>query len=91
MQPKKNPEADHSKNSSLYFVIGLSIILLITWRAIEWKTYSKIYGYEALNVDVLHKDFYENENRIKDEQRAKAEELRRKHDEALFLSQQQLL
>ncbi|MFL2633316.1 MAG: energy transducer TonB [Candidatus Marivariicella sp.] len=51
MQPKKNPEADHSKNSSLYFVIGLSIILLITWRAIEWKTYSKIYGYEALNVD----------------------------------------
>jgi protein TonB len=25
--------------------------LLITWRAIEWKTYSKIYGYEALNVD----------------------------------------
>ena len=51
MQPKKNPKADHSKNSSLYFVIGLSLILLITWRAIEWKTYSKIYGYEALNVD----------------------------------------
>ncbi|MBL30001.1 MAG: energy transducer TonB [Flavobacteriaceae bacterium] len=51
MQPKKNPKADHSKNSSLYFVIGLSVILLITWRAIEWKTYSKIYGYEALNVD----------------------------------------
>ena len=51
MQPKKNPKADHSKNSSLYFVVGLSVILLITWRAIEWKTYSKIYGYEALNVD----------------------------------------
>tara|TARA_B100001057_G_scaffold464292_1_gene519328 strand:- start:5390 stop:6097 length:708 start_codon:yes stop_codon:yes gene_type:complete len=51
MQPKKNPKADHSKNSSLYFAIGLSVILLITWRAIEWKTYSKIYGYEALNVD----------------------------------------
>jgi len=51
MQPKKNPKADHSKNSSLYFVVGLSLILLITWRAIEWKTYSKIYGYEALNVD----------------------------------------
>ena len=51
MQPKKNPKADHSKNSSLYFVIGLSVILLITWRAIEWKTYSKIYGYESLNVE----------------------------------------
>ena len=51
MQPKKNPKADHSKNSSLYFVIGLTVILLITWRAIEWKTYSKIYGYESLNVE----------------------------------------
>ena len=51
MQPKKNPKADLSKNSSLYFVIGLSLILLITWRAIEWKTYSKIYGYESLNVE----------------------------------------
>ena len=51
MQPKKNPNADHSKNSSLYFVIGLSVILLFTWRAIEWKTYATVYGYEALNVD----------------------------------------
>jgi len=51
MQPKKNPNADHSKNSSLYFVIGLAVILLITWRAIEWKTYAKVYAYEALNID----------------------------------------
>jgi protein TonB len=51
MQPKKNPNADHSKNSSLYFVIGLSVILFLTWRAIEWKTYATVYGYEALNVD----------------------------------------
>jgi|TARA_B110000240_G_scaffold98244_1_gene111251 protein TonB len=51
MQPKKNPNADHSKNSSLYFVIGLAVILLITWRAIEWKTYATVYAYEALNID----------------------------------------
>jgi protein TonB len=52
MQPKKNPKADLSKNSSLYFVIGLSAILFISWQAIEWKTYEKdFYGYEALNVD----------------------------------------
>lgn len=52
MRPKKNPKADLSKNSSLYFVIGLSVILLISWQAIEWKTYEKdLYGYEALNVD----------------------------------------
>ena len=51
METKKSPEADHSKNSSLYFVIGLALILLITWRSIEWKTYATVYGYEALNVD----------------------------------------
>ena len=52
MQPKKNEKVDLSKNSSLYFVIGLSLILLISWQAIEWKTYDKsLYGYEALNVE----------------------------------------
>jgi len=49
MQPKKSEKADLSKNSSLYFVIGLSLILLISWQAIEWRTYEKVYAYEALN------------------------------------------
>jgi len=51
MQPKKNENADLSRNSSLYFVIGLSVILLISWKAIEWRTYEKVYAYEALNVE----------------------------------------
>ena len=52
MQPKKNEKVDLTKNSSLYFVIGLATILFISWQAIEWKTYEKdLYGYEALNVD----------------------------------------
>jgi len=51
MKPKKNPKVDLNKNSSLYFVIGLSIVLLITWRVIEWKTYKNVYDYEALIVD----------------------------------------
>ena len=52
MLPKKNENVDLSKNSSLYFIIGLSSILLLTWIAIEWKTYDRSgYGYEALNVD----------------------------------------
>ena len=52
MQPKKNPKADLSQNSSLYFVAGLAFILLVSWKAIEWKTYEKsMYGYEALNVE----------------------------------------
>ena len=52
MQPKKNHKADLRKNSSLYFVIGLSVILFISWQAIEWKTYDKNqYNYESLNVE----------------------------------------
>ncbi len=52
MEPKKNPKADLSKNSGLYFAIGLAAILFITWRAIEHKTYEKDdYAYQALDVD----------------------------------------
>ena len=52
MQPKKNEKSDLSKNSSLYFIIGLTSILFISWQAIEWKTYDRSgYGYEALNVE----------------------------------------
>jgi protein TonB len=52
MQLKKNPNADLTKNSSLYFAIGLAVVLFISWQAIECKTYDKSgYGYEALNVD----------------------------------------
>ena len=52
MQIKKNPKADLTKNSNLYFAIGLAVILFISWRAIELKTYDKSgYGYESLNID----------------------------------------
>ena len=53
METKKNSKVDLNKDSSLYFVIGLALILFISWQAIEWKTYEKgLYGYEALNVDL---------------------------------------
>jgi len=51
MQPKKSEKEDLTKNSSLYFVIGLAVVLFISWQAIEWKTYKRTYDYEALNVD----------------------------------------
>ncbi len=52
MLPKKNPRKDLSKNSSLYFAIGLALILFISWQDIEWKTYEKTgYAYESLNVE----------------------------------------
>jgi len=51
MQPKKSEKVDLTKNSSLYFVIGLAVVLFVSWQAIEWKTYKKTYDYEALNVE----------------------------------------
>jgi protein TonB len=51
MKTKKNPKVDLQKNSSLYFVIGLSLILFFSWQAIEWKTYKKTFDYEMLDVN----------------------------------------
>ena len=52
MQLKKNPKADLTRNSSLYFAIGLAVVLFFFWRFIEWKTYEKsAFDYQALNVD----------------------------------------
>jgi len=39
MEVKKNPKADLNQNSGLYFIIGLTLILFVTWRALEHKTY----------------------------------------------------
>ena len=54
MEPKKNPKADLTKNSSLYFVLGLAAVMLLTYVAFEWKTYEKINEYDtSMNVDDL--------------------------------------
>lgn len=39
MKPKKNPNADLSHRSGLYFVLGLIIALILAYTALEWKTY----------------------------------------------------
>ncbi|NNE76538.1 MAG: energy transducer TonB [Pricia sp.] len=39
MQPKKYPKADLNRDSGLYFVIGLTLVLFFTWRALEYKSY----------------------------------------------------
>lgn len=49
MKPKKNPEIEVGRNSSLYFAIGLNIMLFVSWQALEYKTYEK----EDAIVDVL--------------------------------------
>lgn len=49
MRPKKNPELEIGRNSSLYFAIGLNIMLLISWQALEYKTYEK----DLASIDIL--------------------------------------
>ena len=51
MKPKKNPKVDLRKNSTTYFLIGLVLVLFITWRAIELKTYEKEIDLERLSVN----------------------------------------
>ncbi|MEO9077329.1 MAG: energy transducer TonB [Gelidibacter sp.] len=41
MEPKKNVKADVGRNSSIYFSVGLALMLLLTNLAINYKTYDK--------------------------------------------------
>ena len=57
MEPKKNPKADLTRNSGLYFAIGLALVLLITWQALEWKKYDKQESFNyTMNVDELEEE-----------------------------------
>lgn len=52
MEPKKNPKADLRKNSTLYFMLGLTAVLGIVYGAMEWKKYDTVNDYDvALNVE----------------------------------------
>ncbi|NAY92318.1 TonB family protein [Muricauda sp. JGD-17] len=39
METKKHPHLDLKRNSTIYFLMGLSLILLLAYVALEWKTY----------------------------------------------------
>lgn len=50
MLPKKNPKVDLNKNSTTYFLLGLVLVLFLTWRAIELKTYERDIELDRLSV-----------------------------------------
>ena len=57
MEPKKNPKANVGRNSSLYFAIGLALMLFITNYAINYKTYDKSnIDIGQVNMDQLDED-----------------------------------
>lgn len=41
MESKKNSKSDISRWSNIFFLAGLALMLLISWRAVEWKSYDK--------------------------------------------------
>ena len=50
MEPKKNPKADLSKRSMLFFQLGMILMLFLSWQGIEWKTYDRSLAIDTLNV-----------------------------------------
>ncbi len=39
MKPKKHPKKDLNRSKSLYFFAALALVMLLTYAALEWKTY----------------------------------------------------
>ena len=58
MEPKKNPKADLSRMSTFFLQMGLILVLLITWRAIEHKTYDR----SAVDIGQVNLDELEEED-----------------------------
>ena len=52
MELKKNPQANVGRNSSLYFAIGLALMLFLTNFAINYKTYDKA----AIDIGQINMD-----------------------------------
>lgn len=53
MKPKKNPQLDLRRNSLLYFFVGMTLVLLMAYLALEWKTYysNDVWDVGNLKVD----------------------------------------
>ena len=58
MQVKKNPDVEVGRNSSLYFAVGLNLMLLITYLMFEHKTYEK---------DVIERDIVQVDDTIEED------------------------
>ncbi|SFR33150.1 outer membrane transport energization protein TonB [Robiginitalea myxolifaciens] len=51
MELKKSAKADLRKNSGLYFVLGLALVMGLVYLALEWKTYDDAANYD-ISMDV---------------------------------------
>lgn len=55
MEPKKNQHVELKRNSLLYFFMGMFLVLLLIYTALEWKTYYETPDWDIslINPDVL--------------------------------------
>ena len=49
MEAKKNPQLEIGRNSGIYFAIGLNLMLLLSWSALEYRTYER----DDVAIDVV--------------------------------------
>jgi len=49
MEAKKNPQLEIGRNSGIYFAICLNLMLLLSWRALEYRTYER----DDVAIDVV--------------------------------------
>jgi len=52
MEPKKNPQLDVRRNSLLYFFVGMTLVLLMAYLALEWKTYHNNDSWDVSGLEV---------------------------------------
>lgn len=57
MESKKNPKADISRNASLYFAIGLALMVFLSYSTINWKVYDK----SAVDIGLVNMDELDDE------------------------------
>lgn len=57
MKPKKNPKAELKRNSTLFFMIGLTAVLCMSYTVIEWKTYETAYCYCLDELNHIDEEF----------------------------------
>ena len=49
---KKNPKVDVGRNSSVYFAVGLALMLFLSYSSLNYKSYKKtIFAPEKLSID----------------------------------------
>ncbi len=57
MESKKNPKADISRNASLYFAIGLALMVFLAYTTINWKVYDK----DVIDIGLVNMDELDDE------------------------------